>query len=100
MARYDFIAVYLLANRKQGTLYCGVTSDLPTRLDQHKRGAGSVFTAKYRCTRLVWYKPFETMPPALARERRIKSWPRQWKINAIEEHNPDWDDLSASLPYV
>ncbi|MDJ0921368.1 MAG: GIY-YIG nuclease family protein [Henriciella sp.] len=98
MARFDFIAVYLLANRKYGALYCGVTSDLPTRLDQHKRGAGSVFTAKYGHTKLVWYEQHETMPPALHREKRIKSWKRQWKINMIEEHNSDWDDLSSTLP--
>lgn len=100
MARFDFIAVYLLANRKYGTLYCGVTSDLPTRMDQHKQGAGSVYTAKYNCARLVWFEQHQTMPPALHREKRIKTWNRQWKINLIEEANPNWDDLSASLPYT
>ena len=97
MAKYDFIACYILTNRKNGTLYTGVTSDLFTRMEQHKLGKGSVFTARYKCFRLVWYARFPEMDPALARERTIKGWPRQWKINLIEEHNKHWDDLSAQL---
>lgn len=97
MARFDFIAVYLLANRKNGTLYVGSTADLVARMEQHKSGCGSAFTAKYDCTRLVWFDRFDEMAPALARERRIKSWPRRWKIELIEKGNPDWDDLSFGL---
>lgn len=97
MAKYDFIACYILANRKNGTLYTGVTSDLFQRMEQHKLGKGSVFAAKYGCDRLVWYARFPEMAPALQRERTIKGWPWQWKINLIEEHNRFWDDLSGQL---
>jgi putative endonuclease len=97
MARFDFIACYILANRKQGTLYTGVTSDLLSRMEQHKLGKGSAFAAQHQCNLLVWYERFETMPPALARERTIKGWSRQWKINLIEEHNRFWTDLSGQI---
>ena len=97
MARFDCIAVYILANRKNGTLYVGVTSDLITRLEQHRSGRGSVFTAKYKTWRLVWLEVHETMEPALAREKRLKFWKRQWKIDLIESVNPDWDDLALNL---
>lgn len=97
MARFDFIACYILANRKNGTLYTGATSDLPSRVDQHKLGNGSKFTEKYGCKRLVWYEQFFEMGDALHKERWIKTWPRLWKINLIEEHNPHWDDLSRDI---
>ena len=97
MARFDYIAVYILANRKNGTLYVGVTSDLITRMEQHRSGYGSVFTAKYKTWRLVYYEPYETMEPALAREKRLKFWKRQWKIDLIESANPHWDDLARRL---
>jgi len=93
MARFDFIAAYMLANRKNGTIYAGATADLPARLVQHKSGAGSLFTEKYGCNRLVWFERFDRMLPVLARERCIKSWPRKWKINLIESINPDWEEL-------
>ena len=100
MARYDFIAVYLLANRKNGTLYVGSTSDLLTRMGQHKSGQGSQFTGKYAVDRLVWFERFSEMAPALRAERRMKEWKRQWKIDLIEESNPDWKDLTITLtPY-
>lgn len=97
MARYDFIACYLLANRKYGTLYIGVTSDLFLRMEQHKLGKGSKFAARYGCDKLVWYDRFPEMAPALQREKTLKSWPRQWKINLIEEHNRFWGDLTPQL---
>ena len=97
MARFDYIAVYILANRKNGTLYVGVTSDLITRMEQHRSGYGSVFTAKYKTWRLVHDEPYETMEPALAREKRLKFWKRQWKIDLIESANPHWDDLALHL---
>lgn len=100
MAKYDFIAVYLLANRKNGTLYVGATSDLIARMAQHKSGRGSVFTGKYGVDRLVWYERFPEMRPALRAERRMKEWKRQWKIELLEKSNPHWDDLTISLtPY-
>lgn len=99
MARFDFIAVYILANRKNGALYVGSTSDLFTRLDQHKQGKGSLFAAKYGIDRLVWYERFSEMEPALRAERRIKEWKRQWKIDLIEKANPHWDDLAGTLSH-
>ena len=100
MARYDFIAVYILANRRNGTLYVGVTSDLIKRIGQHRSGHGSWFTQKYKTFRLVYYERYPEMEPALRRERRLKEWKRQWKIDLIEGVNPHWDDLSGTLsPY-
>ena len=100
MAKYDFIAVYLLANRKNGTLYIGSTSDLITRMGQHKSGQGSIFTRKYGVDRLVWFERFPEMEPALRAERRMKEWKRHWKIDLIEKSNPDWKDLTVTLtPY-
>ncbi len=97
MARFDFIAVYILTNHKRGTLYTGVTSDLPERLVQHRSGEGSLFTGRYRTFRLVWFERHEEMAMALQRERRIKEWKRFWKIELIEAGNPEWLDLSTEL---
>lgn len=97
MARFDFIATYMMANRKNGAIYTGCTSDLPERVGQHKRNIGAKFTAKYKCHLLVWYETFEDMEYAVKREKQIKSWPRQWKINLIERANPIWLDLSRDL---
>ena len=94
MARFDFIAAYILANRKNGAIYTGATSDLIARLDQHKLGAGSEFTTQYGCQKLVWFEPFELMTDALHKERRLKTWSRAWKVALIEETNPYWDDFS------
>ena len=93
MSRFDFIAAYMLANRKNGAIYTGSTADLVARLDAHKSGAGSWFTGKYGCTRLVWFERFEEMAPALAMEKCLKRWPRKWKIELIESVNPDWKEL-------
>jgi len=95
MARFDFIATYIVTNKRNGTLYTGSTADLPKRVDQHKAGTGSHFTAKYGCSRLVWYEKFERMENAHQREKRIKSWPRKWKVDLIEKINPNWDDLQT-----
>jgi len=93
MPRFDFIATYMLANRKNGAIYTGSTAALVERMALHARGLGSKFASKYGCTRLVWYERFDRMAPALARETRLKSWPRRWKIELIEATNPDWKDL-------
>ena len=97
MARYDFIAVYIIANRKNGTLYTGVTSDLPKRMSLHKIGRGSDFAAEHECNKLVWFQRYTEMHPAIRHEKRIKRWKRQWKIDLIEESNPDWKDLSMDV---
>ncbi len=89
--------VYMLASRKGGTLYVGVTSDLARRIDEHRGGEGSVFTAKYRVTRLVWFEEHDSISYAIQREKTIKKWPRQWKVNAIEAENPDWNDIRWHL---
>ncbi|NQY39517.1 MAG: GIY-YIG nuclease family protein [Henriciella sp.] len=97
MARFDFIAAYIMANRKNGAIYTGCSSDLPVRVGQHKNGLGSKFTKQYGCTKLVWYQRFDEMPLAVHREKQIKNWRRQWKINLIEKANPIWVDLSRDL---
>jgi putative endonuclease len=89
--------VYLLASRRFGTIYIGVTSDLLARLFQHRSGIGDGFTARYAIHRLVRYEFFATMPDAIAREKQLKRWHRQWKINLIESENPEWTDLAVTL---
>jgi putative endonuclease len=89
--------VYLLASKLYGTLYVGVTSDLVGRVWQHKDKAVSGFTAKYGVDRLVWFESHDTIEEAIRREKRIKEWKRDWKINLIERDNPRWIDLYPSL---
>jgi putative endonuclease len=89
--------VYILASRKNGTLYTGVTSDLSRRIWEHENGIGSSFTKQYGVTKLVWFEEHELIVTAIKREKTIKKWPRQWKINAIEAVNPDWDDIRKWL---
>ncbi len=96
MARFDLIAVYIMANFRNGAIYTGSTSDLPARIEQHKSGQGSVFTRKYHCNILVYAERCETMEAALHRERRIKAISRRRKLELIEQTNPDWNDLSQT----
>ncbi|MEY4055364.1 MAG: hypothetical protein RL519_699 [Pseudomonadota bacterium] len=84
--------VYILANRKQGALYTGVTSDLPARMTQHREGNGSKFCAEYGIDRLVHAEWHDLIEDAIAREKAIKRWRRAWKIELIETANPDWRD--------
>jgi putative endonuclease len=86
-------AVYILASRKHGTLYIGVTSNLLTRITQHRDGAFDGFTKRYGVKRLVWIEWHDSITAAIHREKRLKEYPRQWKINLIERENPDWLDL-------
>ena len=85
--------VYIMTNRRNGTLYTGSTSDIVSRVTDHRLGRVKGFTSKYNLTRLVWFEMAEDMDIALLRERRIKNWNRQWKIDMIEDINPDWRDL-------
>ncbi|WP_430470746.1 GIY-YIG nuclease family protein [Thalassospira lucentensis] len=85
--------VYILASRKNGTLYIGVTSDLRQRIWQHRTGAVPGFSHTYNVTQLVYYGIHDTMADAILREKRLKKWRRAWKIRLIEEHNADWHDL-------
>mgnify|MGYP002336356317 CR=1 FL=1 len=86
-----------MASGRNGTLYIGVTSDLPGRAFQHRNELVEGFTRKYGCKILVWYEAHDDIQDARARERRMKKWNRQWKLRVIEEMNPDWDDLFESL---
>lgn len=97
MARFDFIATYIMANRKNGAIYTGSASDLPTRIGQHKQGVGAEFTKKHGCFTLVWYEQFTSMTEAVRREKQIKRWDRQWKIDLIETENSQWLDRSREL---
>jgi putative endonuclease len=90
-----FIAVYMMSNAPQGTLYVGVTSDLFSRVAQHRAGDFEGFTRDHGLKRLVWFEPFELITEAIKREKALKRYRRDWKINLIERHNPRWVDLSA-----
>ena len=86
-------AVYLLASRRHGTLYTGVTSNLVQRIWQHRSHIMQGFTQRYEVTRLVWYEMHVTMESAIVREKQIKKWNRAWKLALIERMNPQWADL-------
>jgi putative endonuclease len=84
--------VYILASRRHGTLYLGVTNDLVRRVHEHKTKAARGFTSRYGVDRLVWFEIYEDPISAITREKDIKKWRRDWKIRLIEEGNPDWLD--------
>ncbi|MGB3542953.1 GIY-YIG nuclease family protein [Rubrivirga sp.] len=85
--------VYLLASRRNGTLYIGVTSDLVRRIDEHKRGVLEGFSKEHGTTRLVYVEPHDRIEDAIRRERQLKKWNRSWKLQLIEDENPAWRDL-------
>ena len=89
--------VYILASRRNGTLYVGVTSNLIQRTWQHREGEIKGFIAKYGIKQLVWFEQHETMETAIAREKQIKEWKRAWKVRLIVSENPDWRDLYEGL---
>jgi len=91
MARGGY--VYILASKRHGTLYIGVTSNIPARIEQHRRGKGSQFVWKYRVFLLVWHEYHPLYSTAIQRETSLKRWKREWKIKLIEEMNPHWNDL-------
>jgi len=90
-------SVYILASRKNGTLYTGVSSNLVKRVWEHKNNIYESFTKRYTVHTLVWYEMHETMDSAILREKVIKNWKREWKIKIIEEKNPKWCDLYLDL---
>jgi putative endonuclease len=90
--------VYLLASRRHGTLYLGVTSDLLRRVWEHKNHVVPGFTTTHGVDRLVWYEAHCDITAAIMREKQIKKWRRDWKISLIEADNPDWRDLYGSTP--
>ncbi len=85
--------VYIMANRRNGTLYTGVTGDLAQRVFEHKNGLTPGFASRHGCRRLVWYEEHFDIRDAITREKTIKRWPRRWKIELIEAMNPDWNEL-------
>ena len=86
--------VYILASRRYGTLYIGITNDLRRRLEEHRLGVGSEFVKQYRVTNLVHVETFDDAESAIRREKHLKKWNRDWKIRLIEEENLEWRDLS------
>jgi putative endonuclease len=89
--------VYILASQAYGTLYVGMTSDLVQRIWEHKSKAVPGFTARYGIDQLVWFETHVTAEAAIRREKQIKEWKRDWKINLIERENPRWDDLYPTI---
>jgi putative endonuclease len=89
--------VYILASRKHGTLYIGITNDLIRRVYKHKLKLVRGFSARYGISKLVYFEVFDDPTSAIAREKQLKKWRRDWKIELIESQNPGWVDLSATL---
>jgi putative endonuclease len=89
--------VYFLASRRYGTLYIGVTNNLRERIEQHRAGLGSKFVKQYAVHPLVYVEPYESAEDAIRREKQLKKWNRDWKIQLIEQDNLDWADLSHLL---
>jgi len=85
--------VYILASGKHGTLYIGMTNDLVRRVYQHKNKLIKGFTSQYKVDLLVWYEGHDDPTSAIEREKELKKWHREWKVNLIENDNPNWDDL-------
>jgi len=91
--------VYIMANQRNGTIYVGVTSNLIQRIGQHRAGVMPAFTKQYGLKWLVWCEPHTTMENAIAREKQIKAWKRDWKLALIERENPDWHDLAIDFGF-
>ena len=89
--------VYIMTNKRNGTLYVGVTSDLKKRVYEHREGLLPGFTEKYRLKRLVWFESHDEIAQAIAREKQLKRWRRAWKIALIEASNADWRDLWSEI---
>ena len=89
--------VYILANKRNGTLYVGVTTNLPRRLHEHREGLIEGFTKRYGVKKLVWVEEHGSIASAIQREHNIKHWPRKWKLDLIEEQNSDWRDKYEDL---
>jgi putative endonuclease len=89
--------VYILASRRHGTLYIGVTTDLPKRIWEHRSGVVKGFTRRFEVKRLVYFETYHDVGDAIVRERRMKEWQRDWKVALIERDNPFWEDLAVTL---
>lgn len=95
--KMNYYYVYILASKRNGTLYTGVTGNLPQRIHDHKNDFIPGFTKKYGVHTLVYYESCENRQSALQREKQIKEWKRKWKLELIEEFNPDWKDLYCEI---
>jgi putative endonuclease len=91
--------VYLLASRRNGTLYIGMTDDLARRIEEHRAGTVPGFTKKYGVTILVWFEMHETRESAMVREKAMKKWNRSWKVELIEKTNAAWNELATEIPF-
>ncbi len=89
--------MYLLASKRNGTLYIGVTRDIASRIDQHQSNAVKSFSSKYHVYYLVWHEWHDTIEQAITREKQLKKWNRAWKVRLIENTNPEWEDLAQNL---
>jgi putative endonuclease len=94
---HERYAVYILASRKNGTLYIGITGNLLQRIEQHKSLAVPGFTRRYRVTNLIYVEMFADVNEAIAREKQLKGWNRAWKIKLIERSNPNWSDFDSLI---
>ena len=92
--------VYILTNKRNGTLYTGVTSDLENRIYEHKNGLTPGFASKYGCDRLVWFERHPNIVLAIQREKTVKEYPRRWKLNLIEDLNPGWRDVTDDIHHM
>lgn len=90
-------SVYILASRRNGTHYTGVTNDLGRRIQEHRTGRGSDFVKRYGVTLLAWAETYDDIVEAIAAEKRVKRWHRRWKLELIEKSNPGWDDLCSQI---
>ena len=89
--------VYIMASKKNGAVYIGVTSDLVRRVWEHKEGAVEGFTKTHAAKLLVHFEAFDDIKSAIVREKQLKKWNREWKLHLIEKHNPNWNDLYTSI---
>jgi putative endonuclease len=89
--------VYILASRRDGAIYVGITNDLVRRVYEHRTKAVPRFTAKYNITRLVWFEAYDDPISAISREKELKKWKRDWKVQLIRAQNPEWNDLYESI---
>jgi putative endonuclease len=89
--------VYILTNQRNGTLYVGVTANLVQRIYLHRMGCTEGFTKKYNCKRLVYFEQFDRLIEAFEREKQLKNWKRQWKLQLIHQFNPEWKDLYPEI---
>mgnify|MGYP003313107008 FL=1 len=88
---------YMMANANNNILYMGVTNDLARRIVEHAEGCGSIFTRKYNCHKLVYFETFPDIEQAIAREKQLKNWKREWKNQLVESINPEWRDLAPEI---